>query len=282
MAHEAFISVKGPQPAHGGTAKGVARDKTPPPTRHNLLNSILMSVNRDTTGGISAGAPLLLSPHLSMVATSCAGLRPRPKPVAQSQAPAWLPPGATLSRASAAHRAHRASSAPYQRPGSHTGKPSTSPTVSPIELLLQSHYHAAHARSNSPPPAHPHTTRWPSPPPAPNFSGYTPAATAAWPPCGMMDDSAGTKRCGDVQNQQMRNRVPAGNGRAEPVNRPALSSITNTLPIEGKDLQQWRQGPSSTTSALHPFLGHFWALYLQPSAVCTHTFECRTCGTCVS
>lgn len=234
MAHEACVSVKGPQPAHGGTAKGVARDKTPPSIRHNFLNSIMMSVNRDSTGGISAGPPLLLSPHLSMVATSCAGLRPRPKPVAQSQAPAWLPPGATLSRASAAHRAHRASSAPYQRPGQHTDKASTSPTVSPIELLLQSHYRAAHARSTSPPPAHPHTTRWPSPPPAPNFSTYTPAATAAWPSYGTMDESAGMKRRGDVQNLEVRHRVPAGNGRAEPVNRPALSSITNTLSTEGK------------------------------------------------
>ncbi|GIL82623.1 hypothetical protein Vretimale_11986 [Volvox reticuliferus] len=46
-----------------------------------------------------------------------AGLRPRPRPAPPNsgQAPSWLPPGASLSKAAAAHRAHRAASVPYQR-----------------------------------------------------------------------------------------------------------------------------------------------------------------------
>ncbi|KAG2434480.1 hypothetical protein HYH02_012309 [Chlamydomonas schloesseri] len=63
-----------------------------------------------------------------------AGLRPRPRPAPPAQqAPSWLPPGASLSKAAAAHRAHRASSAPYQRKSAQQPSSSVSPgrSVSP-------------------------------------------------------------------------------------------------------------------------------------------------------
>ncbi|GFR45364.1 hypothetical protein Agub_g6739 [Astrephomene gubernaculifera] len=78
--------------------------------------------------------------------------RPRPSPTSTAQAPSWLPPGASLSRAAAAHRAHRAASIPYQR---------QSPPKSLRPFPSPTHQHR-HLQGT---PTSPSAVRLPTPPP---------------------------------------------------------------------------------------------------------------------
>lgn len=116
-----------------------------------------------------AQQPRSVSPLAQQYAASVhykllAGLRPRPRPAPPpQQAPSWLPPGASLSKAAAAHRAHRASSAPYQRKPPQQQSSSVSPGRSVSPGTSSGHKPGAGPRSSSlsPPGGHPATLQTP-------------------------------------------------------------------------------------------------------------------------
>jgi hypothetical protein len=116
----------------------------PPSTTHgsNFYEPVLSATGR----AVSPSAQGHLLPSSAVMS---AGLRPRPRPAGapSGQAPSWLPPGASLSKGSAAHRAHRAASVPYQRNQRRSTAPPNDRSPTPS---------ASHAQS---------LNRWPTPPP---------------------------------------------------------------------------------------------------------------------
>ncbi|GLI70640.1 hypothetical protein VaNZ11_015572, partial [Volvox africanus] len=160
-----------------------------------------------------------------------AGLRPRPRPAPPNsgQAPSWLPPGASLSRASAAHRAHRAASAPYQRQR-RSAEPRND--KSPSERTLHSRPKQSPHRWQMPQSvstgttntawgvsSHPAQQMLESPPSQPLRAG----PRSLWP----------QSTCSHPQHVAVLSSIPDVQQRASgssdtPDQRPALATITNT------------------------------------------------------
>lgn len=162
-----------------------------------------------------------------------AGLRPRPRanPLSSGQAPSWLPPGACLSKASAAHRAHRAASVPYQRQYRSTAQRNDrSPSDStfhtrPVQLSI----------------------RWRSPPPAVSNS----PTSAAWGFHSKDDDSVSTAQ-GASNSPQLQTHAPgiSTSWRQASSARPQQALVSD----RGKQVAQYGSRGASGFTALRPAL----------------------------